>query len=124
MVDYYGACDRQGKAVGHSPKAAREYRTLFSEKDEVDLAVSPCIAAEEEDAGGQIPDIEEYTSGFPDQGVRCGLVLPGGFFPDAVYDLCGKRTRKADLSSLPDGRRNRDRRRTDETGIRKRDTEV
>ena len=41
MVDYYGACDRQGKAVGHSPKAAREYRTLFSEKDEVDLAVSP-----------------------------------------------------------------------------------
>ena len=51
MVDYYGACDRQGKAVGHSPKAAREYRTLFSEKDEVDLAVSPCIAAEEEDAG-------------------------------------------------------------------------
>ena len=51
MVDYYGACDRQGKAVGHSPKVAREYRTLFSEKDEVDLAVSPCIAAEVEDAG-------------------------------------------------------------------------
>ena len=51
MVDYYGACDRQGKAVGHSPKVAREYRTLFPEKDEVDLAVSPCIAAEVEDAG-------------------------------------------------------------------------
>ena len=51
MVDYYGACDRQGKAVGHSPKVAREYRTLFPEKDEVDLAVSSCIAAEVEDAG-------------------------------------------------------------------------
>ena len=51
MVDYYGACDRQGKAVGHSPKVAKEYRTLFSEKDKIDLAVSPCIAAEVEDAG-------------------------------------------------------------------------
>ena len=51
MVDYYGACDRQGKAVGHSPKFAREYRTLFSEKDTIDLAASPCIASEVEDAG-------------------------------------------------------------------------
>lgn len=51
MVDYYGACDREGKAVGHSPKVAREYRTLFSEKDDIDLAVSSCIAAEVEDAG-------------------------------------------------------------------------
>lgn len=51
MVDYYGACDRQGKAVGHSPKVAREYRTLFPEKDDIDLAVSPCIAAEVKDAG-------------------------------------------------------------------------
>ena len=51
MVDYYGTCDEKGKAIGHSPKVAREYRELFSEKETVALAVSPCIACEVRDAG-------------------------------------------------------------------------
>lgn len=51
MVDYYGTCDEHGNAIGHSPKAAREYRELFSVKDTVDLAASSCIASEVKDAG-------------------------------------------------------------------------
>ena len=51
MVDYYGTCDERGKAIGHSPKVAREYRELFPEKETVDLAVSSCIAHEVRDVG-------------------------------------------------------------------------
>lgn len=51
MVDYYGACDTEGKATGHSPKVAKEYRGLFSEEEQVDIAVSPCIADEVYSAG-------------------------------------------------------------------------
>ncbi len=51
MVDYYGTCDEQGKAIGHSCKVAREYRDLFPEKETVDLVASPCIAKEVRKAG-------------------------------------------------------------------------
>ena len=44
MVDYYGTCNSEGKAIGHSPKVAQEYRELFLKTDQVDLAASPCVA--------------------------------------------------------------------------------
>lgn len=51
MVDYYGACDKEGRATGHSPKVAKEYREFFSEEDQVDIAASPCIAEAVRNAG-------------------------------------------------------------------------
>lgn len=53
MVDYYGACDKEGRATGHSPKVAKEYREFFSEEDQVDIAASPCIAEAVKKAGFQ-----------------------------------------------------------------------
>lgn len=46
LVDYYGTCNSVGKAVGHSPKVAMEYRGLFFHEEYVDAALSPCIAKE------------------------------------------------------------------------------
>jgi len=43
LIDYYGMCDRQGRAVGHSPKVLEEYRNLLEKRYEVGAAVSPCL---------------------------------------------------------------------------------
>lgn len=61
MVDYYGASSLDGKAVGHSPKVAKEYRCLFPEEVQVDAALSPCIAGEVSDAGFQNIHILRYN---------------------------------------------------------------
>lgn len=47
MVDYYGVCDKNGKAIGHSPKIAKEYISLIRDEFKVDLMVSPCLFNEE-----------------------------------------------------------------------------
>lgn len=39
-------CDRNGKAIGHSPKVLREYRDLLKDEFEVSAAVSPCLIKE------------------------------------------------------------------------------
>lgn len=46
LADYYGVCDKNGKAIGHSPKVIKEYSDLLKEQYLVSAAVSPCIAAE------------------------------------------------------------------------------
>ncbi len=46
LADYYGVCDENGKAIGHSPKVIKEYSDLLKENYSVSAAVSPCIAAE------------------------------------------------------------------------------
>ncbi|MCM1087481.1 MAG: hypothetical protein NC419_04945 [Muribaculaceae bacterium] len=43
LIDYYGMCDKSGKAVGHSPKVLREYAGLLRGGFEVSAAVSPCL---------------------------------------------------------------------------------
>lgn len=46
LVDYYGMCDRNGHAIGHSSKVLKEYRELLKDKYKVSAAVSPCLAKE------------------------------------------------------------------------------
>ena len=46
MINYYGICDKNGKATGHMPKVTKEYRELFPRGDMVDIAASPCISTE------------------------------------------------------------------------------
>ena len=29
LADYYGVCDKNGKAIGHSPKVIKEYSDLL-----------------------------------------------------------------------------------------------
>lgn len=43
MIDYYGMCDQNGQAVGHSPKVLEEYTDLVENDFEVNAAVSPCL---------------------------------------------------------------------------------
>lgn len=43
LIDYYGMCDDEGRAVGHSPKVLEEYRVLLKDQYEVGAAVSPCL---------------------------------------------------------------------------------
>lgn len=47
LVDYYGTCNREGEAVGHSPKVLAEYSNLLKEKCKVGAAVSPCLVPKE-----------------------------------------------------------------------------
>lgn len=44
MCNYYGMCDARGNVLGHSAKVTDEYSKLFSEKYELVLLASPCIA--------------------------------------------------------------------------------
>lgn len=43
MIDYYGMCDRSGKAIGHSPKVLVEYKNLIKNEFDVSAALSPCL---------------------------------------------------------------------------------
>lgn len=43
LIDYYGMCDRDGKALGHSPKVLEEYRELIGDEYDVGVAASPCL---------------------------------------------------------------------------------
>lgn len=53
LIDYYGICDKEGRAVGHSPKVLEEYRELVEDVYEVSVAASPCLI---EGAGEQFCD--------------------------------------------------------------------
>ncbi len=46
LIDYYGACSENGRAIGHSPKAIKEYGNLLNEEYSISAVVSPCIANE------------------------------------------------------------------------------
>lgn len=46
LVDYYGNCDANGKAVGHSRKVLEEYCSLVKGEYEVDAVLPKCIACE------------------------------------------------------------------------------
>ena len=56
LIDYYGICDKDGRAVGHSPKVLEEYSTLLGDCYTVSVAASPCLIKE---AGEQFHD--KYT---------------------------------------------------------------
>ena len=43
LIDYYGMCDKDGRAIGHSPKVLEEYGALLRDEFEVSAAVSPCL---------------------------------------------------------------------------------
>lgn len=43
LIDYYGMCDKNGQAIGHSPKVLEEYRELFEGEYDISAAVSPCL---------------------------------------------------------------------------------
>lgn len=43
LIDYYGMCDKEGQAVGHSPKVLEEYGDLLKDEYEISAAVSPCL---------------------------------------------------------------------------------
>lgn len=43
MIDYYGMCDQDGRAVGHAPKVLEEYGELIRDAYEVSVAASPCL---------------------------------------------------------------------------------
>lgn len=46
MIDYYGMCDQNGQAVGHSPKVLKEYANLIKDNFQVGVAASPCLLKE------------------------------------------------------------------------------
>ena len=46
LIDYYGICDKDGRAVGHSPKVLEEYSTLLGDCYTVSVAASPCLIKE------------------------------------------------------------------------------
>lgn len=46
LVDYYGMCNKDGRAVGHSPKVLEEYGELLGESYAVSVAASPCLIKE------------------------------------------------------------------------------
>lgn len=46
LIDYYGICDEDGRAVGHSPKVLEEYAELLGESYAVSVAASPCLIKE------------------------------------------------------------------------------
>lgn len=50
MIDYYGMRDRDGQAIGHSPKVLVEYKNLIKKEFDVSAALSPCLlgSADEE----------------------------------------------------------------------------
>jgi len=43
MCNYYGMCDDEDRAVGHSIKVTEEYANILKNIDEVSLCASPCI---------------------------------------------------------------------------------
>lgn len=46
LIDYYGMCDKDGQAVGHSPKVLEEYSILLGAEYQVSVAASPCLIKE------------------------------------------------------------------------------
>lgn len=46
LIDYYGTCDENGKAIGHSPKVLEEYKDLLEGEYEIGLSASPCLVSE------------------------------------------------------------------------------
>lgn len=50
LIDYYGMCDQNGQAVGHSPKVLKEYAYLIKDDFQVDAAVSPCLLKETDES--------------------------------------------------------------------------
>lgn len=43
LVDYYGMCDSEGNALGHSGKVLQEYKELIASDYQVGAALSPCL---------------------------------------------------------------------------------
>lgn len=60
LIDYYGTCDQNGKAIGHSPKVLEEYGELLRGEYEVSAAVSPCLLNEA--AGEKIQNFHKIYS--------------------------------------------------------------
>lgn len=46
LIDYYGTCDENGKAIGHSPKVLIEYGDLLKGEYVKSVAASPCLINE------------------------------------------------------------------------------
>lgn len=46
LIDYYGICDENGKAIGHSPKVLKEYGDLLKGEYVRSVAASPCLINE------------------------------------------------------------------------------
>lgn len=46
LVDYYGMCDADGNAIGHSGKVLNEYKDLIKGRYEISAALSPCLINE------------------------------------------------------------------------------
>lgn len=46
LINYYGTCDKNGKAIGHSSKVLKEYGELLKDEYEIDVAASPCLINE------------------------------------------------------------------------------
>lgn len=46
LINYYGTCDKNGQAIGHSSKVLKEYGELLKDEYEIDVAASPCLINE------------------------------------------------------------------------------
>lgn len=46
LIDYYGNCDAEGRAIGHSPKVLKEYCSLVKDEYQVEAVLPKCIASE------------------------------------------------------------------------------
>lgn len=60
LIDYYGTCDENGKAIGHSPKVLKEYGDLLKGEYVRSVAASPCLINEV--AGEQTQDFHKVYS--------------------------------------------------------------
>lgn len=46
LINYYGTCDKNGQATGHSAKVMKEYGELLKDEYEISVAASPCLINE------------------------------------------------------------------------------
>lgn len=46
LIDYYGTCDKNGHAIGHSSKVMKEYGELLKGNYETSVTASPCLINE------------------------------------------------------------------------------
>lgn len=60
LIDYYGTCDKNGQAIGHSPKVLKEYGDLLKGEYVRSVAASPCLI--NEIAGEQTRDFHKIYS--------------------------------------------------------------
>ena len=60
LIDYYGTCDENGQAIGHSPKVLKEYGDLLKGGYVRSVAASPCLINEV--VGDQTQDFHRIYS--------------------------------------------------------------